>query len=103
MRPLRSQPTIRPQISTMPRPQTEAAAYLDIYKVVTERQRLEQELAGLEQRRDRIVQRLTQLEQQTQALTAAAQTRRETEVQLTARPQTHAPTTENYDLVYLDY
>jgi hypothetical protein len=56
----------------MPRQKTEAAAYLDIYKVVTEQKRLEQELEVLEQRRDRILQRLQVLEVQAQTLEASA-------------------------------
>ena len=58
MRPLKHQNQPRPQISTMPRQNTEAAAYLDIYKLVNEKKRLQKELETLEQRRDRIQQRL---------------------------------------------
>jgi predicted nucleic acid-binding Zn-ribbon protein len=64
MQPQRPQPPIRPKVSTMPRAKTEAAAYLDIYKLVTEKKRLEHELAGLDQRRDRIQQRLEALNTQ---------------------------------------
>jgi hypothetical protein len=53
---------IRPKISTMPRQQTEAAAFLDIYKLTVEKKRLEQELESLEQRRALVVQRLQVLE-----------------------------------------
>jgi len=57
----------------MPRQRTEAAAYLDIYKLVTERKRLQQELEILEQRRDRILNRLEVLDQQTAILEVTAQ------------------------------
>lgn len=77
MRPPLSQTPIRPKISTMPRPKTEAAAYLNIYKLVTERKRLEQELEGLEQRRDRILKRLDDLAVQVAALEANAHSLRE--------------------------
>lgn len=42
----------------MPRSQTEAAAYLEIYKLVNEKKRLQQELELLDQRRERIQKRL---------------------------------------------
>ncbi len=61
-----------PKISTMPRPKTEAAAYLDIYKLITEKTRLERELETLEQRRDRIVQRLEILDTQVETLENSA-------------------------------
>ncbi len=72
MRPPLSQTPIRPKVSTMPRAKTEAAAYLDIYKLVTERKRLEQELESLNQRRDRILKRLEVLNQQAEALETVA-------------------------------
>jgi len=55
---------IRPKISTMPRQQSEAAAFLDIYKLVIEKKRLQQELQGMDQRRQQIVDRLSVLENQ---------------------------------------
>jgi predicted nuclease with TOPRIM domain len=53
---------IRPQFSTMPRPQTEATAYLSLYKIATEKKRLLQELETLAARRDNLLNRLAQLE-----------------------------------------
>lgn len=73
MRPRLTQGHIRPQISTMPRQKTEAAAYLDIYKLVTEKKRLQYELDGLDERRDRIQKRLDCLAIQIAALEASAQ------------------------------
>ena len=72
MRPHPSPAPIRPKISTMPRPKTEAAAYLDIYKLVTEKKRLEQELELLDQRRSLITQRLEALNHQVSHLEIAA-------------------------------
>jgi uncharacterized coiled-coil DUF342 family protein len=46
----------------MPRQKTEAAAYLDIYKLVNEKTRLQQELTTLAERRDRIQSRLDVLD-----------------------------------------
>jgi len=54
----------RPKISTMPRPQTEATAYLNLYKLSIEKKRLQSELDSIEQRRYRIQKRLSFLESQ---------------------------------------
>lgn len=73
MRPRQSLGQTRPKISTMPRPKTEASAYLDIYKLVNEQKRLQEDLAALEQRRDRILTRLALLDQQIGSLEADVQ------------------------------
>ncbi|NJR40020.1 MAG: hypothetical protein HC781_15855 [Leptolyngbyaceae cyanobacterium CSU_1_4] len=73
---------IRPKISTMPRQQTEAAAYLDIYKLVIEKKRLRQELEGMDDRRQQICDRLAILEQQITALEKTAHQVRDTEATL---------------------
>ncbi|MDX2244018.1 MAG: hypothetical protein NW224_25355 [Leptolyngbyaceae cyanobacterium bins.302] len=107
MRPHRSQSPIRPQISTMPRPQTEAAAYLNIYKLVTERKRLEQELELLNQRRDRISQRLEVLQQQTSALEDSVHQIRDQAYRPVLKPEavsTSTATSESqFDTFYLEY
>ena len=54
---------IQPKISTMPRQQSEAAAFLDIYKLVIEKKRLQQELHSIDERRHQILDRLSVLEQ----------------------------------------
>jgi phage shock protein A len=63
---------IRPKISTMPRQASEAAAFLDVYKLVIEKKRLQQELESIEQRRQQIVDRLSLLETQVAALEETA-------------------------------
>lgn len=63
---------IRAKISTMPRQQSEAAAFLDIYKLVIEKKRLQQELQGMDQRRQQILDRLPILEHQIAALEKTA-------------------------------
>ncbi len=73
--PIRS--NIRPKISSMPRQKSEAAAYLDIYKLVVEKKRLQQELDSIEQRRGQIHNRLAVLESQIQALENKAHELRE--------------------------
>lgn len=70
---------VRPKISTMPRQQTEAAAYLDIYKLVIEKKRLRQELEGMDDRRQQISDRLIILEQQIVALEKTAHQVRDAE------------------------
>lgn len=54
----------RPKISSMPRQKTEAAAYLDLYKLAVEKKRLQVELETIEQRRLLIQKRLTVLNSQ---------------------------------------
>lgn len=61
-----------PKISTMPRPATEAAQYLDMYKLTVEKTRLQQELEYIEGRRQQLCDRLAEIEQETQALDAKA-------------------------------
>ncbi|MCY7276637.1 MAG: hypothetical protein LH702_23605 [Phormidesmis sp. CAN_BIN44] len=64
MRPYCSLTDARPKISSMPRPKTEAAAYLNLYKLSVEKKRLQYELDTIEQRRERIQKRLVFLENQ---------------------------------------
>ena len=64
MRPHCSLTDARPKISSMPRPKTEAAAYLNLYKLAVEKKRLQYELDTIEQRRERIQKRLVFLESQ---------------------------------------
>jgi predicted nucleic acid-binding Zn-ribbon protein len=69
--------TIRPQISTMPRQKTEAATFLDLYKLVIEKKRLQQELQSLEQRRQQITDRIAVLDSQVAELENNVQQMRE--------------------------
>jgi predicted nucleic acid-binding Zn-ribbon protein len=78
---------IQPKISTMPRQRSEAAHYLDIYKLTIEKKRLRQELVTIEQRRHRIQERLDLLEEQVATLEQGAQDLR-TETSLSA-PHSH--------------
>ncbi len=54
----------RSQISTMPRPKTQATAYLNAYKLTIEKQRLEQELASLQLRQQRVQKQLAFIDSQ---------------------------------------
>lgn len=59
---------IYPKVSTMPRQQTEATAHLEMYKLLVEKQRLQQELQTLDQRQQQIHERLAVLEGQVAGL-----------------------------------
>lgn len=102
-RPIRS--SITPKISTMPRQQTEATVYLDVYKLVVERKRLQQELQKIEQRSHQINQRMTQLDQQIADLEAILQQMRTG----TAPPARQIPSPakpdqpEVFDMLFLEY
>ncbi|HEY9617670.1 MAG TPA: hypothetical protein V6C64_12545 [Microcoleaceae cyanobacterium] len=105
MRPHLPQSQIRPKITTMPRQKTEAAAYLDIYKLVTEKKRLQQELETLEQRRDRIQQRLATLEEQIEGLEHTAHQLQDAEP---SPPQAIAKapvyeSTDGFNTLFLEY
>ncbi|MBW4628291.1 MAG: gas vesicle protein [Brasilonema octagenarum HA4186-MV1] len=56
--------TIQPKISTIPRNKSEAAEQLDLYKMVTKRQRIQQELEFMEQRIQLLRQQLGLLDHQ---------------------------------------
>jgi hypothetical protein len=63
---------IFPKVSTMPRQKTEAAHYLDMYKLTVEKKRLQQELESIDERRLRLLERLAEIDQQTEGLDANA-------------------------------
>lgn len=96
---------IRPKISTMPRQQSEASAYLDTYKLVVERKRLQQELQQIEQRRRQIDQRMVELDQQINDLeTKLQQMRSASPVQpQLASPKTTPLTDEGFNTLFLEY
>ena len=56
--------TIRPKLTAMPRQQSEATAYLRVYQLVVEKQRLQQELQTIESRHQQICQRLDVLDKE---------------------------------------
>jgi hypothetical protein len=77
-----------PKISTMPRPATEAAQYLDLYKLTVEKTRLEQELEYIDGRRQQLCDRLAEINQETAKLDATATNLRQpTQSPAAARPQ----------------
>ena len=64
---------IHPKISTLPRQRSEASNYLDIYKLVIEKKRLQQELETLARRQHQIHQRLESINHQVEGLKQAAE------------------------------
>jgi predicted nucleic acid-binding Zn-ribbon protein len=101
-----AQGRIRPKISTMPRQQSEAAAILDTYKLVIEKDRLHQELQSIDQRRQQIVDRLTLLDNQVAELEKTAyELRHAAALEPTAgtqRPRQES-LSEGFDTLFLDY
>ncbi|MDF5717016.1 MAG: gas vesicle protein [Rhizonema sp. NSF051] len=61
---IHSRRTIRPTISTIPRNQSEATKQLELYKMVTKRQRIQQELQFMEQRLQVLKQQMSSLDNQ---------------------------------------
>ena len=97
------QPHSRP-ISTMPRQKTEAAAYLDLYKLVNEKTRLHKEFQALEERRDRIQSRLAVLDVEIDALEKSAhQLRDAAPVEPAAIASTKAPASNDLNTLVLEY
>lgn len=98
-------PKVTPKISTMPRQQTEATLYLDVYKLVVEQKRLQQEQQNIEQRSQQINQRLAQLDQQIASLETTLQQMR-SGVLPEARPlrsQAKVEPPEAFDMLFLEY
>jgi hypothetical protein len=110
---------IFPKVSTMPRQVTEAAQYLDLYKLTVEKKRIEQELESIDERRQRLCDRLAEINQETETLDARATTLRQPSLQSAAprsQSEDFAPsaniylperngrqTPEDYSTVMLDY
>jgi hypothetical protein len=72
---------IFPKVSTLPRQRTEAAHYLDMYKLTVEKKRIQQELDNIEQRRQRLQRRLLEIDQHLDSLSHEAETIRQQEDQ----------------------
>ncbi len=110
---------IFPKVSTMPRQATEAAQYLDMYKLTVEKKRLQQELEYIDDRRQRLCERLAEIDQATEQLdTTAIALRQPGQPAAAPKPQgiNFAPSTnvylperssrqtpEDYSTLMLDY
>jgi hypothetical protein len=108
---------IYPKISTVPRANSEAATFLDIYKLVIEKKRLQQEQERIDRRRQQILDRLLVLEAQVAELEQTAQHQRQeshkeplnpqissTETKLVApKPLPVSSASEPFDTFFLEY
>jgi Skp family chaperone for outer membrane proteins len=105
MRPNSSLADSRPKFSSMPRQKTEAAAYLNLYKLSIEKKRLEHELATLETRRGRIQKRLAFLNSQVAELDKNAQQNEKVtpSEQASASAKEAAPDTTAFNTLFLEY
>ena len=99
--------SIRPKISTMPRQKSEAATFLNIYKLLVEKKRLQEELENIDERRQQILQRLAVLEQHVATLESDAEKMREgtsvdkSSTEKSPQPLTSMPTT--FETLFLEY
>jgi chromosome segregation ATPase len=103
-RPSLSRGNIRPKITTMPRQKTEAAAFLDIYKLTIEKKRLQEELENIETRRQQIYQRLEVLDKQVSGLEQNVQKIRQHEANdIPSNPGNAKESDGNFDTLFLEY
>jgi len=89
----------------MPRQKSEAAAFLDIYKLVVEKKRLQQELESLDQRRKQISDRITVLDRHVAHLEGTVDHMRATENNPVQPPPVVLPTNhdDTFNTLFLDY
>ena len=67
MRTVSNRSISRPKISTMPRPKSDASSQLDLYKMVTEKQRIQRDMHSIKERMILLQQRLDTLNEQIEA------------------------------------
>lgn len=103
MRPYSSLIDARPKISSMPRPKTEATAYLNLYKLAVEKKRLQYELDTIEQRRERIQKRLAFLESEVAELQKAPQPAEEVRPLVRSIASKAAPDKAAFKTMFLEY
>ncbi|MBN3875782.1 MULTISPECIES: gas vesicle protein [unclassified Nostoc] len=104
MRRIRSQGITRPKISTMPRNQSEASNQLELYKLITEKQRIKQELVFIEQRKVLLTKDLSTLQSQIDATDKNIKHLRGSELRVppVARPKIFFET-NNYKAFDIEY
>lgn len=114
MKNIHSARTVRPTISTIPRNQTEAAKQLELYKMVTKRQRIQQELQFMEQRLQVLKQQMSILDRQIESTEKTIQNLRQSppssSESATPKTSSQSPTTphkgvksSNFQTFYLEY
>ncbi|WP_354635188.1 gas vesicle protein [Planktothricoides raciborskii] len=97
---------IKPKISTMPRKQSEASQQLELYKLITEKQRIQKELKFMEQRIQQLKNRLTVLDHQIESTEQNIQDLREVNPSLPKgmhSSKTVAQSSNNFQAFYLEY
>jgi hypothetical protein len=117
---------IFPKVSTLPRQRTEAAHYLDMYKLTVEKKRIQQELDNINLKQQRLQERLAEIDHQLAGLGDGAEVLREQEgkryapASVTARgkqrptqpmptsniylpERSNRPSQDEYSTVVLDY
>jgi predicted nucleic acid-binding Zn-ribbon protein len=67
MKNIRNRHLVRSRISTMPRNKSDASSQLDLYKLVTEKQRINRELSGIKERMTVLQKSLDVLNQEIEA------------------------------------
>jgi chromosome segregation ATPase len=104
MRKIRNRGIITPKVTTMPRNKSESASQLELYKLVTEQQRIKQELAFIEQRRVLLKQRLSTLKNQIEGTEKSISILRQAESKHSpiAHPITF-PETNSYQTFEIEY
>jgi len=88
---------IQPRLSSIPRPRTEAANYLEMHKLATEKSRLDQELQRIANRTAIIHDRLRLIEQELKQRRATA-----TPVAVPAKTTAPPPQTSLFNLELVD-
>lgn len=101
---VRNRGIIRPKITTMPRNKSEASSQLELYKLVTEQQRIKQELAFIEQRTVLLKQRLSTLKSQIETTERSIKQIRHSEIKLPeiTRPKIFCET-KSYQTFEIEY
>jgi prefoldin subunit 5 len=102
---IRVRGSIRPKISTMPRNNSQASKQLELYKLVTEEQRIQQELIFIEQRVQQLKQRLSVLDSQRNSIEKAIQDLRNVEPNSPKNTASSEPVVEvsKFQTYYLEY
>jgi hypothetical protein len=114
---------IFPKVSTLPRQRTEAAHYLDMYKLTVEKKRIQQELENIDQKQQRLQERLAEIDHHLGGLGDGAEALRAKEGKRFQKPESaprrptqpmptsnvylptrsHHPSQDEYSTVVLDY
>ncbi len=96
---------IKPKISTMPRNKSEASQQLELYKLITEKQRIQKELNLMEQRLKQLKNRLTVLNHQIDSTEQSIQDLRQANPSIPKMLHPSKPIAQpsNFQAFYLEY